>query len=81
VISYLGESNYKIIEPSNSPQQFRPPPWSLPGLAWGLIVVKQNLLFRMDPCSSTGKWSLEYAERISHTFSHGDKSPMISGKL
>jgi hypothetical protein len=34
----------------------------------------------MDPSSSTGKWSLEYAERISYSLSHGDNFLAISGK-
>jgi hypothetical protein len=35
----------------------------------------------MDPSSSTGKWSLKYAERISYSFSHGDNFLVISGKF
>jgi hypothetical protein len=35
----------------------------------------------MDPWSSTGKWSLAYAERMSHAFYHGINFSLISGKL
>jgi hypothetical protein len=72
VIPYQGECKNQITAFSNSPQQFRPPHWCLPIPAWGLTVVRWNLLFKMDPCSSTAKWSQEYAERISHSFSRGD---------
>jgi hypothetical protein len=72
VIPYQGECKNQIIESRNSPQQFSSLPWCLPSLAWGLIVVKWNLLFRIDTSSWTGKLSQEYAKRIPHSFSHGD---------
>jgi hypothetical protein len=79
VIPYQGEGKNQIIECSNSPQKFKPPPWCLPSPARGLSVVRWNLLYRMDPCSSTGKWSQDYADRISHFFPWGQ--PVISEKL
>jgi hypothetical protein len=69
----------QIIQSSNSPQQFRPPSWCLPSPAWGPIVVRQNLPFRMDPSSSTGKCSKEYAENFTLIFPWGQ--PVVSEKL
>jgi hypothetical protein len=71
VISYQGGCMSQITESRNSRQQFSPPPWCLPTAAWWYTAVKRNLLFRKD-ISSTGKWSLQYGERMSHSFSHED---------
>jgi hypothetical protein len=50
----------------------RPPPWCLPSPAWEHTVVKQNILCRKNPSSSTGKCRQEHAERILQSFSHGE---------